>query len=124
MIVFHCLVPLFTGGLIYLFFRSAVFTYAPKVEVQQPWLKQFYFTLPDFCWSYSFAAALYLFSLYYHLCFIGTAMLIFIALIGAEVVQLYLPDQFTFDYFDLAAAVLAFVLCTFQMAKRAYENEF
>lgn len=123
-IFLHCVLPLLIGALVYLFFRPAFFTNLPKVTIQHAWLKPVLFTLPDFCWSYSFACALYFFSIVYQLPFKKIGLLIFIGIIGSEVVQLFFPRYFTFDVFDLAATILAFALSTFQMKKIAYENEF
>ena len=119
----HCIMPLFIGALVYLFFRADFFIGLPKITVQQAALKQIIFTLPDFCWSYSFASALYLFSIHYHLNGKWCVFLIFSIIAGSELVQLILPQYFTFDIFDLGAAVLAFMLSSVLIAKRSYEQK-
>jgi hypothetical protein len=123
-IFLHCFFPLLIGVIVYLFFRPAFFAPMPKITLQHQWLEQLLFTLPDFCWSYSFAAALYLFSIYYQVSFKWSSLLIFVAVTASEVAQLAFPQQFTFDVFDLVAVVVAFLFCTFRIAKKIYEKGF
>ncbi|MFT3844376.1 MAG: hypothetical protein QM725_04935 [Lacibacter sp.] len=60
--------------------------------------------LPDFLWNFSLANFLFTFSpttkAYYN--YLVLAVLLF-----AEVIQLFLRQYFTFDYFDLLAAFIA-----------------
>jgi hypothetical protein len=122
----HCLLPLVLGGLVYLLFRPDVlFTNPmiyPPVSINNGLLKQALFTLPDFCWCYSFSSALYLCARLCKLDFKITALTIVLLLLFSEAIQLFFPQQFTFDLFDLAAAFAAFLLCTFRMSKRVYEK--
>ena len=59
----------------------------------------------------------------YSLHFKTSTILISILVIGSEVVQLVLHNYFTFDILDVIAAVIAFILSTFQMKRIAYEKE-
>ena len=119
-----CLLPLLAGALVYLFFRPDFFADTPKIRVQQAWLKQIVFTFPDFCWSYSFACALYLYSNQYGLNFKRSAIFFFVLIVGSEVVQMAVPQYFTFDLYDLAATGIAVSLSTFQMKRTVHEKEF
>lgn len=127
--LFHCVLPLITGALVYLFLRpsnflSRLFNIQKSVPVKSSLLWQFFFVLPDFCWSYSLSCALFLFSIFYNFNFKTNAILIFILLVCSEVVQVFFPRQFRFDVFDLLAAVLAFILSSLQMKIIAYEKVF
>lgn len=124
LIFLHCILPLLIGAVVYVFFRVDFFANVPKILVQQLWIKRFLFTLPDFCWGYSLASALYLFASAFDVPFKKMACLIFILAPGSELVQIFLPQYFTFDVYDLAATVFAIALSTFQMKRLAYENEF
>lgn len=128
LILLYCLLPLIAGALVYFFFRSATFLssflgFEKNIPVKNGVLRLLVFTLPDFCWSYSLASALYLFSHFYERSFKLTAVAILMVLLLSELVQLFFPQRFTFDVYDLAAAVLAFIWCTFQMKNTAYETE-
>jgi hypothetical protein len=127
-ILCNCLLPLLVGAIVYLFFRppnflSRFFVITPAIEVKSAVLQQLFFVLPDFCWSYSLACALFLFFSYYQYNLRKAAVRICILVVGSELVQLAFPLYFTFDPFDLAATLLAFVLSWLQLGKLSYEKE-
>lgn len=129
LILLHCALPLLAGALVYLVFRPANFlTHFFQVDanlaVKYPLLRTFFFVLPDFCWSYSLASALFLFARYYTFPFSAAALLIFSVVAGSELVQLFFPTYFTFDVLDLAASVLAFLLSMLQLKRLAYEEKY
>jgi hypothetical protein len=64
----------------------------------------------DFCWSYSLTSALLVWK---KLAAFKTAffsVLIFIIILVQELVQYFFPSYFTFDIWDIVAAILAFLL--------------
>lgn len=126
-VVLHCLLPLLAGGLVYLLFRPGPYR---LTQVQtgrhlhgRGWT-MLADTLPDFCWSYSLAMALYLYTLYFRRPRRLMAVAVLFLLLGAEAVQLFFPARFTFDGYDLIAAFLAFLLSTYVYNKiRRHEKE-
>ena len=96
------------GVVIYVFFRKGVwlsdlFPSTVKIETGNNLLFLINI-LPDFLWNFSLANFLFTFSptkkAYYN--YLVLAVLLF-----AEVIQLFLTQYFTFDYFDLVAAFIA-----------------
>lgn len=63
--------------------------------------------LPDFLWAFSLGAFLYSFEQYREKCWYS--LLILALLLVSELIQMHL-SRFVFDYFDLAAAFLAWML--------------
>jgi hypothetical protein len=127
LLVIHCVMPLFAGAIIYVLFRpvnplSAVLPRIKRIPISNAWLQFLVDVFPDFCWSYSLAFALYLYGFYYKLHFRCTVLAVFFLLVFSEWVQRYFPRHFTFDIYDLFAAVFAFILSTLQMNKIAYEK--
>jgi hypothetical protein len=127
LLVVHCVMPLFTGAMVYALFRpvnplSVVVHSTKPIPMGNAWLQFFVDVFPDFCWSYSLAFALYLYGFYYKFHFRYTVLAVFFLLVFSEWVQRYFPRHFTFDIYDLFAAVLAFILSTLQMRKIAYEK--
>jgi hypothetical protein len=119
--------PLLAGAIVYLLFRpvnpvSSYFHSIKRIPVEYGWLKWFLGIFPDFCWSYSLAFSLYLFGLHYKLNRYHLALAILFLLVFSEWVQLFFPHQFTFDAYDLLAAVFAFSVSTLQIRKIRYEK--
>lgn len=117
----HVLLPLLLGFLIYLFFRTNTWfhqTMLPEWKTQFTFESTiltaiFKFHLPDFCWSYSFTSALLLWKYWYKLKLTYFEPFLLIILMTSEIVQLFLKPAFTFDWFDLVAAIIAFCLSFF-----------
>jgi len=123
-IFWNLLFPLLAGGAVYGLFRkntliSSLLQHFFKVtpiavkEIRLSWLIN---VLPDFCWCYSFSFALLL-VLKPKTVFNQSTIGVFSVLVFSEVLQLGLPEYFTFDPVDLAAALLAFVLSLFVYRK-------
>lgn len=117
-IAIHCILPLVIGFLIYYFFRPEVAfiqwmgNTLPLMNPQEmsAFGKWLVYSGPDFCWSYSLTSALLLWNntrTHPHRFFPWIAAAL---VIGAELVQWSLPGKFVFDWADLLAAVLAFIL--------------
>jgi len=112
LVLVHCLVPLLAGSSTYVL--SGRFDFAdtlfPGNDLESNKLATLLInSLADFCWSYSLAMAIYLYSLYFGLAEKFTILLICALLTGSELIQLFLPAAFTFDFYDLAAIMLALV---------------
>ncbi|MGV3658465.1 MAG: hypothetical protein ACO1NX_10930 [Chitinophagaceae bacterium] len=76
---------------------------------------------PDFCWSYSLTASLYLYALVYNLPAKMAVFIIFLLVMLSEYIQLYI-NSFTFDVYDIAASAFAFVLALY-LIKPFYEKK-
>jgi hypothetical protein len=126
-IVLHIILPLVAGFLIYMLTRPLPMfrgfgpgNIATENIQQTSWFARIIiFNIPDFCWSYSFASALFLWKSYS-----GTVTFSFLILVGAimvfsELIQLLVPAWFTFDFADLLAAILATGLSYFLNARNA-----
>ena len=127
LLVIHCVMPLFAGAIVYILFRrvNPLYAVVPSIKpipIGNGWLQYFVDVFPDFCWSYSLAFALYLYGFYYKLPFPYMVLTVFSLLVSSEWVQRYFPRHFTFDIYDLLAAVFAFILSTLQISKIAYEK--
>jgi hypothetical protein len=127
--LWHCLLPLLIGLVVYIFFRKGSYLNAAVTddlyfEIKSPLLSIIIFSLPDFCWSYSFASALFLVSIYYGYRIKKSSGIIFLLITVSELIQLLFPHYFTFDLYDLIAAILAFVLSYLLFTKLCYEKVF
>jgi hypothetical protein len=108
------LLPLIAGGAIYILFRKQgllgfqldVFSALPNYPTGLFLIN----VMPDFFWAYSFCSALFLFALWFKLSSKYSSILIFILVCSSEIIQLFLQNRFTFDFFDLLASVIAFLL--------------
>jgi hypothetical protein len=115
------ILPLVAGALVYLLLRNNTwlhhtFGFNPQhpVAAAQGFFGQLLaYQLPDFCWSLSFAACLFLFQSRLGLSAKMIAPLAFILLIVAEFVQYLFPGSFTFDWMDVGAAIIAFLVSYF-----------
>ena len=119
-----CFLPLLAGGLIYLFFRtdSPLADLVPlkyKYIPVEAWQKLLTGVLPDFLWSFSMANFLYSFSFLRKWKFFNWVVLLLLLL--AEIIQLFTGTLFVFDYYDILAAILAF-LFSFIVRNKFYEN--
>lgn len=119
LICIHILIPLIIGGFVYLFFRSStwihyhIFNYAkvhPIVSLSGTWGNILAFQLPDFCWSYALSSSMFLWKKTNGIRYSYISLLIASIVIGAELIQIFMPAMFTFDSRDLLAAGIAFLL--------------
>ena len=104
--------PLLLGSLCYVFFRTGswladIFPLSIKVIPDNKMFLLFIGILPDFLWAFSLGAFLYSFEQYREKCWYS--LLILALLLVSELIQMHL-SRFVFDYFDLAAAFLAWML--------------
>ena len=120
-IIIHIILPLALGALMYILFRKDTLIhkwflpadyYPSTAKPVQPgvWKNFLAFNLPDFCWSYSFASALFIWEDYLGKSSRLFPLFVFFILVVSEMVQLFIPRYFTFDCVDLAATVCAFGL--------------
>lgn len=117
-ILFHAVLPLFIGFLIYIFFRPEVWFIQflqkrePLIILKEmnPLQKLLIFSGPDFCWAYSLSSALLIWYKWMGRTINHFGLLVLILVILSELLQLFFPSIFTFGWFDLIAALLAFTL--------------
>jgi hypothetical protein len=122
-ILLHCILPLVAGAIVYLYFRQGGlmgYTLGNNTRMKDPGL--LLQTLPDFLWAYSLASALFLFFGYTGLPFTWSAGVILVILLASEIIQLWFPGRFTFDFMDLGATVLAFLLSTLYFKQHTHEK--
>src|SRR6266496_1237850 len=112
-IFFNVFLPLFIGLIIYLFYRPDLFpsiSFSGHSTVNKiPLFQLLISSGPDFCWSYSFASALFILNFI----FFRSKLLFYIAvtiIVLAEGVQFFLAPYFTFDWVDMIAAIIAIAL--------------
>ena len=124
-IFYLCFLPLLIGALVYIFFRRTgiigISIHIFDIGRTAFW-RVVVDTLPDFCWAFSFSNALYI--LFYHvgLSFWKGTAFILVAMCGSELVQIMLPQYFTFDIADLVAEVFAVFLSSVYFHRKLYEN--
>jgi hypothetical protein len=125
-IMLLCLLPLFLGGLVYIFFRqSGIFGLSLKPlhykdSVLPPVLINI---LPDFCWAFSFSNTLNFFFWQFGLSFWKAAAFMLAPICFSEFIQLFFPQYFTFDIADLLVEIFAFFLSSIYFHRRVYENK-
>ncbi|MEP7231341.1 MAG: hypothetical protein ABI691_13865 [Ginsengibacter sp.] len=121
-ILLHIAAPLIIGLEIYLngnqntwLYDHLSFLRLPyNIHYQNNWWNQLLmYNLPDFCWDYSFAFALFLWRgknaadrKYF-------PVIVCLLLMASEAIQIFMPGSFTFDWLDMLAAALAFSLSYF-----------
>ena len=104
--------PLFVGLIIYLLYKPKLiplFSFpnsAAALSGKNLFTKLMVNSGPDFCWSYSFASALFITNFIFFRSKLFTYATV-ILIILAELIQIFLPRYFTFDWMDLGAAVIA-----------------
>lgn len=117
-VLIHCVLPLVIGFLIYLFFRPEVAVIRwlvhrePLMQTGQMnnFQKILIYSGPDFCWCYSLASALFIWESLQSRAIRFFPLMVFTLLIVSELIQGWVLPGFFFDWKDLGAAVLAFVL--------------
>jgi hypothetical protein len=124
----HVLLPLLASTFIYILFRSNTWFHLQVLHYSQnkPLITLEGFTgkiivnqIPDFCWSYSLASSLFLWHYWSETKFYRFPVFVLLVLLASEFVQLLLSGYFTFDWADVIAAVIAFLLSFWIV----YENE-
>lgn len=129
-VVLHVLLPLIVGTIIYLLFRQHTFLhriffsgtdYKAIIISENKFANVIAFNLPDFCWSYSFASALFIWEKRQERIIKYFPFIVLLILLMGELIQLFLPSMFTFDWLDLIAAFSAFLLSyrKFRMHEKA-----
>lgn len=114
----HAILPLIAGFLIYFFFRPNVWfvQFFDKREslISFSQMNQFQklliFSGPDFCWTYSLSSALFIWGNWQGQNLKYFPAFVFFLIVLSELGQLFIPKNFTFDWFDIFAALLAFLL--------------
>jgi len=130
-IIWHCVFPLLLGFLIYLFFHK------PNLQLHQWFADQFSFPnfygsikdqplaifllnhVPDALWDYSLTCFLILYFSNSIKRNTRAALIIFLVSL-TEIIQLFFPKQFTFDWTDLFLSILIslFTIRYFQYEKK------
>jgi hypothetical protein len=117
-IILHVLLPLIIGYFIYFFLRPGYWFVRlfgerqPLIDTGQlsTFQKNIIFSGPDACWVYSLSSCLFIWEKWNG----GTnkffPALIFLVVILSEFIQLLLAPAFTFDWPDLIAAILGFLM--------------
>ena len=84
--------------------------------------KLFLYVFPDFCWSYSFTSATLIWGKFYQIRLKLLPLLILCTLIICEAAQVMFKSYFTFDWFDMIVAILAFILSMAKIKYWSYER--
>jgi hypothetical protein len=117
-LLLHILLPLVIGFFIYFFYRPQVVfiqwiaerkPLLPLDELQE-WQRWLIYSGPDFCWCYSLSSALFTWHQFQFKRIRFFPVLVILLLLLQELLQARLLPQFTFDWADIVAAVLAFGL--------------
>jgi hypothetical protein len=120
-IILHIFLPLVVGLIIYMIVRPdnwivrQLFQAASHqkniVTSSSPWYARWIaYSGSDFCWSYSFASALFFWKKADGSIQWWFVVMVVLLVVFFELVQLLFPTQFTFDEVDLAAAFGAVIL--------------
>lgn len=140
-ILFNVFIPLFLGGLVYLFFRSErliMFEWLKSLGIKNGFdlLREnfvsintylpswFIFSLPDALWVYSFTSAIIL--IWNNERKVAVTLLLIPLILGPGVELLQLLNLFkgTFDVIDLTLTICAFLLSIILNLKtNQYENQ-
>ena len=124
-IVMLCVLPLMLGGAVYIFFREGgLLGLSWKVPCDPGVFGRFLIsTFPDFCWSFSLANALYLFLCGLYVSLRKSFILVTAVIVFSEMIQVFFPKRFTFDFKDLLAGLLAVFLSTYYSKQALYEKK-
>jgi len=122
-VLLHVFLPLLPGLFIYVFYRPGVWitkqfniTSVSYTEMSNYSLlkKWFIFSVPDLCWSYSFASLIFILN---HLIKFSSHGMAFIAVLiivaASELVQIFLKPNFTFSFSDLVTVIMACCLSAY-----------
>lgn len=117
LILLHIALPLLIGVVIYLKGKEDTWlnNHFPFLNfslihwhADNIWHRLLVYNLPDFCWDYSFASALFFWG---RKAFANSKyfpVMILLILLMSEAIQIFMPAAFTFDWLDMLGAVLAF----------------
>ncbi|MCX6316161.1 MAG: hypothetical protein NTW29_02645 [Bacteroidetes bacterium] len=117
-LLLHCVLPLVIGFAIYYFFRPEVAVirwtghHTPLIPVSEmnDWQRLLVFSGPDFCWSYSLSAALFIWQKAQDRPLPYFTLFVFLIILLSELLQGWALPGFTLDWADLIAALSAFGL--------------
>lgn len=123
---FHILLPLIAGITCYILFRKDTWFHRqfffgqgfPVIESEGTGIRILAFHLPDFCWSYSLAAALFTWKKWSGASIRYFSLLVLLVLMGSELIQILLSGTFTFDWIDVLAAFIAFLLSYYTLFRK------
>lgn len=127
-ILWHVVLPLIIGFFIYFFFRPQV-AFVQWLGNREPLLplhqlnqlqQWFIYSGPDLCWCYSLSSALFIWQRWTGNDRWQFAVLVFVLVIGSELLQGWLIPGFTMDIADVVAAILAFSL-SFVLTRKKHE---
>jgi hypothetical protein len=112
------LLPLIIGTAIYLLMRQGTWLHyftgmgrgRPVILAANGLQKILANQGPDFCWCFSLASALFIFQKITGIKSKTYALFVLTVLALSEAIQLLFPGQFTFDWWDVCAAIVAFLL--------------
>lgn len=129
-IFFYVLLPLIIGYFIYFFFRPGYWFVQllckrePLVTIHELSLIEriFIFSGSDFCWAFSFSSALFIWENTQYKRFRYLPLLALIIVVGSEFIQHIFNVKFTWDWWDVVAALLAFCL-SFVLLRRNNEKK-
>lgn len=121
-----CIFPLLTGGASYIFLRrNGLFGVSINLIYSKP--SQLWMTvinvLPDFCWAFSLSNALHFLFSHNTFPFAKSTFIIALVIVFSEVIQVFFSGYFTFDIFDLFAALIAVCLSSKYCQRNLYENK-
>lgn len=118
-ILLHIIFPLIVGTVIYISGRHntalnkylELFAFHNYRSTSKTWWnKILIYNIPDFCWDYSLASALFLWREMNLIKIKYFGVIVLSLLLATEGVQFFLPHFFTFDWLDMIAAIAAFFL--------------
>ncbi len=127
---FYVLLPLIIGYFIYFFFRPD-YWFVQLIDKREPIVtihelslieRIFIFSGSDYCWAFSFSSALFIWEGTQHQRFRFLPVIVLITLVGSEFIQHLLKSSFTWDWWDVVAALLAFCL-SLVLIRRNYEKK-
>ena len=111
-VFFNVFLPLVIGLSVYLIYKPGLFPLLSNIPHNVALSNKNFFikllvnTGADFCWSYSFASALFIINFLLFrskLLFYATVLIIILS----EVIQIFLPHYFTFDWIDMFVGIMA-----------------
>lgn len=128
----HVLLPLIAGAIIYLLLRQDTFLHqlffsgsgSKAIAISKNLVTDiFVYNLPDFCWCYSFASALFIWERWQGNKIKFFSVVVLSVLVIGELIQIFLSSFFTFDWGDIVAAIIAFGLSYYQISKDEKEKK-